>query len=73
MAEVLADWQMEFAANIHHRQEVFAPALKTPDNSATTGSPWEPFTDTWVWTDLDQELLEEFERHERAHNDNPRP
>ena len=65
--------QMEFAANVHHRQEVLLPTLKAPDDSAAKGSPWEPFGQTWEWTDLDQELLEEYERHERYLNADPGP
>src|ERR1019366_4524133 len=61
MATLLAEWQMEFATNIHQRQEVHLPALNAPADQ-TKGSPWEPFTDTWEWTDLDQQLLEDWLR-----------
>jgi proteasome lid subunit RPN8/RPN11 len=73
MAQQLTDWQMEFAANIHHRQESFLPVLKVSDDSTAKGSPWEPFAQSWEWTDLDQELLEDFERHERFLNADPQP
>jgi hypothetical protein len=59
---------MEFAANIHHYQEVHSSLPPLPAE-ATNGSPWEPFAQSWEWTDLDQELLEEFERHEQSLND----
>jgi hypothetical protein len=72
MANLLADWQTEFASNIHHQPEVFLPTLNVPHDSAGKGSPWEPFVETWEWTDLDQELLEEFERHEQQLNDDLR-
>ena len=72
MATLLADWQMEFAANIHPWQEVHLPALNAPADQ-TKGSPWEPFADTWEWTELDQQLLEDFERHEQLLDAHPRP
>ena len=73
MANLLTDWQLEFAANVHHRQEFLPPVLTVPDDSAARGSPWEPFAQAWEWTDLDQELLEEYERHERYLNADPQP
>jgi proteasome lid subunit RPN8/RPN11 len=72
MASLRTDWQMEFAANIHHYQEVFSSLPSLPADAAN-GSPWEPFAQNWEWTDLDQELLEEFERHEQSLNDPLRP
>ena len=72
LPQQVTNWQREFAANIHHRQESFLPALTGPDNSAAQGSPWEPLAPPWEWTDLDQELWEDFERHERLLAD-PRP
>src|ERR1022692_2367073 len=63
MANLLAEWQAEFTANIHPWPE-FVPTFSTfPVEPSATASPWEPFADTWEWNDLDQELLEEFERH----------
>ncbi len=72
-AELLSEWQAEFATNIQPRRETFSPLLSAADSSLAKGSPWEPFAETLDWTDLDQQLLEEYERHERALNDDRRP
>src|ERR1019366_6779272 len=72
MATLLAEWQMEFATNIHQWQEILQPALNAPADQ-TKGSPWEPFADTWEWTELDQQFLEDYERHEQLLDAHPRP
>ena len=72
-ATLLTAWQQEFAANIQSVPEALPMLSPASVDPSVTGSPWEPFADTWDWTDLDQELLEDFERHERYLNDNYRP
>jgi proteasome lid subunit RPN8/RPN11 len=68
MDNLLADWQAEFTANIHPWPD-FSPSFSTAsEEPSASGSPWEPFADTWEWTDLDQEILEEYERHERTYD-----
>ena len=64
------DRDLEFVANIHPWQETRLPSLNKPSDP-TKGSPWEPFAD-WEWTELDQQLLEDFERHERILEADPR-
>jgi len=73
MANLLADWQKEFAANIQRIPEPLPMISPSPVDPLVTGSSWEPFADTWDWTDLNQELLEDFERHEQSLNDHLRP
>ena len=73
LANLLIEWQQEFAANIQPIVESLPMLSPAPVDPLVTGSPWEPFADTWDWTDLDQELLEDFHRHERHLNDNYRP
>jgi proteasome lid subunit RPN8/RPN11 len=62
-----ATWQAEFDANIYPLPEFLAAFSPSLIDAMEIGSPWEPFADTWEWTDLDQELLEEYERHERTY------
>ena len=69
MANLVAGWHQEFTANIHRVPESFCVLSPAPVDVSAPSSPWEPFADTWDWNDLDQELLEEFERHERIFND----
>ena len=68
LAKLQTNWQEEFAANVQRVSEAL-PLL--PDALPTIGSPWEPFAKTWEWTDLDRELLEDFERHERSPHRQP--
>ena len=68
MAILSAAWQAEYAANIHPIPEFF-PA--SPVVSGPTAKTLEPAAD--VWTDLDQQIWEEFEHHERAYCDDLRP
>jgi proteasome lid subunit RPN8/RPN11 len=67
MASLVAGWHQEFTANIHR-----IPDSRRLVSPSVVSSPWEPFADAWDWTDLDQELLEDFERHERSLNHDPR-
>jgi proteasome lid subunit RPN8/RPN11 len=66
--KLTVDWEAEFRANIHPTP--FTPSAPSTSSgpsptspSAETGSPWETFAPGWDWSDLDQELLEEYERH----------
>lgn len=73
LANLLNEWHREFAENVQPISasiSMFAPATMDP---LVTGSPWEPFAATRDWTDLDQQLLEDFERHEPYHIDPFRP
>lgn len=73
MANRFAEWRKEFVANVHPGLEslqLFTPSPLEP--SLEVGSPWEPFAETWDWTDLDQQIWEEYEQHERALTGNRR-
>lgn len=72
MTNLIADWQTELAANIHPRHDA-VPPVNLAVSLTATGSPWEPFAESWDWTDLDQHLWEEYERHERTLNNDHRP
>ena len=65
LVNLLVEWQQEFAANIQRLSAISSPL---PGELPTTGSPWEPVAATWDWTDLERELLEEYERHEHSVN-----
>jgi hypothetical protein len=47
------------------------PRDSLPDEPILTGSPFEPFAPGWDWNALDQELMEEYERHARIDRDEP--
>ena len=72
MPNLIADWQAELAANIHPRHDA-VPPVNLADSLTATGSPGEPFAESWDWTDLDQQLWEEYERHERTLNNDHGP
>ena len=67
MDQLTADWHAEFHANINSLPEAMPLVAAASDGSVTNGSPWESFAETWDWNDLDQQLLEEHERHARIH------
>ena len=72
MPNQFSAWQQELAANVQpvlENLKLFAPAPRGP--VVDLGSPWEPFGESWDWTDLELELLEDCERHERDHH-NPK-
>jgi proteasome lid subunit RPN8/RPN11 len=72
MPILFSAWQNELAANIQpvlQNLKLFALAARGP--VVDVGSPRDPFAETWGWTDLELELLEDYERHERA-NDSPK-
>jgi len=71
MANLVAAWHEEFTANIHHIPDSFRVVSPPADKSAARDGPREPLAEVWDWTDLDQELLEDFERHERFLNHDP--
>jgi proteasome lid subunit RPN8/RPN11 len=71
MANLVAGWQQEFTANIHRIPDSFRAMSPSAAAPSDVSDPWEPFADAWDWTDLDQELLEDFERHERSLNHDP--
>lgn len=67
MPNRLAEWRMELAGNIQPVPETLKLYPPTPLGPVVDiGSHWEPFAETWDWTDLDLELWEDFERHERT-------
>jgi proteasome lid subunit RPN8/RPN11 len=68
----VADWRAEFSANIQRRPMVLPSLTAPPNHASATGSAWEPFAPGWKWSDLDQELWEEYERHARIFDDNLR-
>jgi proteasome lid subunit RPN8/RPN11 len=72
MAKLVADWHQEFTANINRIPDSFRAVSPPAVDPLAVSSPWEPFADAWDWTDLNQELLEEYERHERSLNHDPR-
>jgi proteasome lid subunit RPN8/RPN11 len=73
LASRLAQWQKEFADNILP----FPPLLSTPmpfiGDLPEMRSVWERFAETPDWTERDQELLEDYERHELYFPDNRQP
>jgi proteasome lid subunit RPN8/RPN11 len=73
LANLFTEWQQEFAANIQRIPEPLPMLSAFPGDLSSTGSPWEPFAETWDWTDLDRELLEDYQRHERSLNHDPQP
>jgi len=70
MANRFTEWQKEFATNIVPEPlHLFSPPSQP---SLAAASPFEPFADSWDWRDIEQQLWEEFEQHERALNDDRR-
>jgi hypothetical protein len=73
LASRFAQWQQEFADNI----QPFPPLLSTPmpliGDLPKVRSVWERFAETPDWTERDQELLEDYERHELYFPGNRQP
>jgi len=69
MANRYAEWRQEFATNVQPMPELpFALSVLPFVPSLSAASPLEPSAGGWDWGDLDQELWEDFERHERTLN-----
>jgi proteasome lid subunit RPN8/RPN11 len=73
MPECLAAWRTELATNIQSIPETLKLFPATALNSVfDIASPWEPFPEPGDWTDLDQELWEDIEHHERISDNTKR-
>ena len=62
-------WQREFTTNIVPIDQPLVLPMLPLDASNQETRPLQPTAEAWEWNDLDQELWEDFERHERALNE----
>ena len=67
-----ADWQDEFATNIHRLPEFASTVLSAPADSLIGVNPRELLEGGGDWSDLDEQIWEEYERHARFYDDDLR-
>jgi hypothetical protein len=65
LEKLISEWRDEFRANIHRIPDLLPASTVVQDGAGAFGSPWESFAPGWDWTDLDQELMEDYERYAR--------